>query len=365
MKEHIMVFTKNKLFNFLFLGFIAYLISVSQASEEILGKEFPFDQKHRHTAKRRKTQHHDLIQKATDISHIPTEIKAEIFLFLDQKDFLRSSHVCHKWRASSQKIRDKKTLDLSGRELSEEDCEALLKAPFSTLILKGCGLKNQHAFILSKSTFFREMDLENNHISPEGVRAIATGNLTALISLNLGRNNIGIEGARAIATGQLSALTTLGLYNNDIGAEGAKAIATGNLAALKSLDLSCNNIGAEGARAIATGNLTALNTLNLDCNRIGIEGAKNIAAGNFLLLQVLDLTINKVGAEGAKAIAMENFPALTTLILAYNNVGVEGATAVLTGNLPALRTLDLTYTNVDIKNINTLKNHNPLCELIF
>jgi hypothetical protein len=43
----------------------------------------------------------------------------------------------------------------------------------------------------------------------------------------------------------------LDLYYKGIGDEGAKAIATGNLSALISLDLHDNSIGNEGAKAIA------------------------------------------------------------------------------------------------------------------
>ena len=264
-------------------------------------------------------------------SQLPIELQVYVFSFLEQKDFLRASHVCHEWREVSSIAGNSRSFDLSGRKLGQEGCQVLLRVPFSALVLRGCCLGYQETFILSRAAWLKEVDLSNNGIGDAGVIALVFDNLTSPNSRSLRLNSIRrVRGAIAIANNNLTnsnlpTLTSLNLAGNNIGVEGVKVIAKGNFAALKSLNLSTNYyIGAVGAKAIANGNLTALNTLNLARSNIEDDGAKAIANGNLTALNTLNLASNNIGDEGATAIANGNLTALNTLDLTQNCIGEQG-----------------------------------------
>ena len=61
------------------------------------------------------------------------------------------------------------------------------------------------------------------------------------------------------------------MSETEIGTEGAKALATGNLVNLTSLNVGGNAIGDDGAKALAEGNLTDLTSLHVSYNNIGAE----------------------------------------------------------------------------------------------
>jgi Ran GTPase-activating protein (RanGAP) involved in mRNA processing and transport len=69
-----------------------------------------------------------------------------------------------------------------------------------------------------------------------------------------------------------SSLQTLDLWNNKIGDEGVKALAEHLPSSLQTLHLSWNNICTEGAMALAGHLPSSLQTLNLNINNIDAEG---------------------------------------------------------------------------------------------
>jgi Leucine-rich repeat (LRR) protein len=320
-----------------------------------------------------------------------------IFSFLDQKDFLRASHVCKEWREDAYVAgyRYGKSLDLSNRSLDVASCKSLRDIPFSVLILKNYHLGNDEATILSRWTKpIKTLELSFNKKGDEGAKTIVLGNLVKLTSLSLPGSGIRDEGAKAIAK-ELTALTYLDLSGNEVGVEGAKsisenlnnlaslnlsgnlivnlgvqALASGKLINLTSLNLSGNNIGDNGAQALASGNLANLTSLNVSFNLIGDDGVKEIArklknltylnlldnligdkgakeiAKNLIHLSYLNLSDSSVGDEGARAIAFGKTVKLTSLDLSDSGVGDEGARAIASGNLAALASLNLSATSV-------------------
>jgi uncharacterized protein (TIGR02996 family) len=133
----------------------------------------------------------------------------------------------------------------------------------------------------------------------------ASDTLARLTRLDLNDNKLGDDGVRALAgCAHLANLTRLDLANNEISASGAQALALSpHLANLTVLDLSSNTIG-EGATAIATSpHLKKLKELFLGGNGIGDAGAKALAASpNLAGLEELMLFVNEIGAAGAKAL---------------------------------------------------------------
>lgn len=71
------------------------------------------------------------------------------------------------------------------------------EASLESAILKSCGLTDEHAFQLAKSTSLRMLVLPGNLIGPAGARSLAQN--TTLTHLDLSRNVIGSEGALYLA----------------------------------------------------------------------------------------------------------------------------------------------------------------------
>jgi uncharacterized protein (TIGR02996 family) len=152
------------------------------------------------------------------------------------------------------------------------------------------------------------LDLSNNGIGDDGLRALAASDSLGCISaLDLGSNGIGDDGAHMLAASpSLGSLVRLSLWGNGIGADGARALAAGDsLRSLTVLGLGDNGIGDEGARALAAADsLRSLTRLTLRSNGIGDPGAQALAASRSLRsLAALELGGNDIGPAGAHALA--------------------------------------------------------------
>ena len=254
------------------------------------------------------------------------------------------------------------SLDLSGRQLTDQDIPSLAKAlshntsltdlklwynqigpegakvlanntSLTSLVLGNNYIGNEGAKALANNTTLKSLNLSDNQIGPESAKALA--NNTSLSSLDLSYNQIGLEGAKTLA--KITSLTSLVLVNNQIGDEGAKILA--NNTSLSSLDLSYNQIGLEGAKILA--NNTSLTDLKLRFNQIDPEGAKALA--NNTSITSLNLDGNQIGDEGAKALANNTF--ITDLKLRCNQIGPEGAKAF--ANNTSLTDLNLDINQID------------------
>ncbi len=135
-----------------------------------------------------------------------------------------------------------------------------------------------------------------------------TPGLQGIRRLNLFSNSMGIGGALAIANSpHLANLTSLDLRQNEIGPEGVRAIVRfpyPYFTKLTSLDLSDNGIGDEGAREIADSPFLAnLTSLYLWQSGMSAEGAQALAESPYLAKLIsLGLSLEEIGPEGAQAI---------------------------------------------------------------
>jgi hypothetical protein len=202
---------------------------------------------------------------ASDGQLLPIELEVYLLSFLNDNDFWNASRVCRGWRQAAFIAGQHKCLHLGHKRVDQQAVKTLVNMPFSRLFLQSCQLGVKPLTVLSQSTHLRELNLADNpEVGDEGAKALASGSLTSLTSLNLEGNQIGDEGAKAIGNGCLTSLISLNLERNQIGDEGAKAIANGQFTSLTSLNLKSNQIGDEGAKAIANGQLTSLTSLNLE-----------------------------------------------------------------------------------------------------
>eukprot|EP00413_Alexandrium_margalefii_P006589 CAMPEP_0204524684 /NCGR_PEP_ID=MMETSP0661-20131031/7504_1 /ASSEMBLY_ACC=CAM_ASM_000606 /TAXON_ID=109239 /ORGANISM="Alexandrium margalefi, Strain AMGDE01CS-322" /LENGTH=335 /DNA_ID=CAMNT_0051530443 /DNA_START=1 /DNA_END=1008 /DNA_ORIENTATION=- len=186
------------------------------------------------------------------------------------------------------------TLDLSGKDISDDEAMSIAKA-------------------LTKNDCLKELELTNNNIGEKGACALAEA-LTkndCLKKLWLNGNDIGEKGACALAEAltKNDHLGTLVLMDNNIGEKGACALAEALTKNdhLEKLSLAGNNIGDKGACALAEA-LTKndhLEGLYLSGNNIGENGACALAEAltkNDHLAR-LNLKNNHIGDNGARALA--------------------------------------------------------------
>ncbi|MBX3269098.1 MAG: protein kinase [Sandaracinaceae bacterium] len=218
-----------------------------------------------------------------------------------------------------------RSLDLSGRELEDEDVARLARSPALSTVAA--------------------LDLSRNAITSEGLAALASSpHLGSLEVLCLSRNRITSRGvADFAARAGCLRLRALELAENRLDAAGARAIATSRFR-LRVLDLSRTDLGAEAALALAAGPaLEGLEVLRLEGNRVGPEGARAIASAPFGRLASLELARNLIGAAGARAIASAPWRGgLAHLGLAENAIDRDGARSLLAATgLERLDSLDL------------------------
>ncbi|KAL1503553.1 hypothetical protein AB1Y20_012032 [Prymnesium parvum] len=295
-----------------------------------------------------------------------------------------------------QSVRQKASLDWSGKQLDADDCKVIAYliasgalANLTILGLNGNRIGDAGIKIFSETVAsgalanLTILGLDGNQIGDAGIKifseTVASGALANLTELDLENNQIGDEGMKtfstALASGALANLTELYLYDNQIGDEGIKsfstALASGALANLTKLDLENNQIGDEGMKtfstALASGALANLTELYLYDDQIGDEGIKSfstaLASGALANLTILDLQENQIGDEGMKtfstALASGALANLTILNLQENQIGGEGmktfSTALASGALANLTKLWLKDTNRPQRHQNILK----------
>ena len=204
------------------------------------------------------------------ISQIPIETKVSIFRLLPEKDFLNARCVCHEWEKVCQITGIEKVHSLSHKKLDQEQGKKLVNLPFSILTLDNCILEHEALLILSQSSKYIKLDLNNTKIGNNGFRMLTKGNLTSLTSLSVSNDWIRYPGIMSLVTGNMTSLISLGLNNDTIGDPSIRALVTGkNFTSLKSLDLSGNSIGDDGGIALTAGNFPSLKSLDLSGNSIG------------------------------------------------------------------------------------------------
>ena len=141
-----------------------------------------------------------------------------------------------------------------------------------------------------------ELDLSDNNLRPDGVRALAAADLPALRALRLPRTFPDVDGVRALAESSvLKGLRSLSLAGNLGASRAAVVLAESPLAAnLRVLDLRENRFGTTGAAALAnSAHLRNLIELNLAANSIEDAGADALAASPHLDgLIALDVSAN-------------------------------------------------------------------------
>jgi serine/threonine protein kinase/hemoglobin-like flavoprotein len=218
-----------------------------------------------------------------------------------------------------------RSLDLSGRDLQDDDIEKLSQS--------------------SAMASIRRLDLSENELGPASAEALANSHfLSSLEHLELRNNHIGETGMKAIVeSSKLRRLKFLGLSRNRIGASSLEALMRSELP-LRSLDLSENDLRIEGAEALTQGNLRNLNSLNLRGNLLGPDGTALLAVSTQLItLRDLDLSRNALGPSGAAALAVSrNLARLQHLNLAQNNLGRQGLQLFLSSpGLDSLESFDV------------------------
>ncbi|HAA56319.1 MAG TPA: hypothetical protein DCE42_16260 [Myxococcales bacterium] len=217
------------------------------------------------------------------------------------------------------------SLDLSGKEIGDEDCKALVKSPFLThlysLDLSENELYDDCCEELVKSPSLGNLQhlcLRGNSLGPLGCRILSKSPyLNNLQTLDLGCCEIDEQSFVDLANSpHMSNLRSLFLNGNPVrGLNGdnygfddpVEALANSPyLDNLQILDLSRNGINNEDCKKLANASsLSKLHTLSLRENDIGNEGCRELAnSPSFNGLQVLELEDNfDIEAEGYLAIA--------------------------------------------------------------
>ena len=194
------------------------------------------------------------------------------------------------------------------------------------------GIKALEQALLHQRNSLIELDLRGNQINDKAAQIV--GNIfrdsSTLEKLNLSNNQIGSQGIKAIA--QIHSLKQLRLVNNNIGPEGA--IALGALlpqSQLEILSLERNNIDFYGASKLIEHipQSTTLRTINLSHNRIESSALTYLEQGLGTLreLHVADCEIDFQGVE-VLARALQTNTSLVELNLRENKIGSGGAIAM-------------------------------------
>ncbi|MBL0942418.1 MAG: F-box protein, partial [Alphaproteobacteria bacterium] len=89
--------------------------------------------------------------KTECLSNLPVEIQVHIFSFLNhQKDLLRAGGISKTWRQAAEMVWNNKPLNLSKKRLTKGDYKAIVKGPFSLLVLQSVRLGEKEANILTR-----------------------------------------------------------------------------------------------------------------------------------------------------------------------------------------------------------------------
>jgi uncharacterized protein (TIGR02996 family) len=195
---------------------------------------------------------------------------------------------------------------LQGRDLVDELTRLPDPPRLQSLGLAGNRLTADHLtrlFACPVSSEVEELDLGDNTLGADAVRAVASAELPHLRGLHLHATRPEEDGVRALAeAGFLAGLRGLTLGGNNLSPTAAALLAGApGLAGLRVLDLRENRLGDPGAAALAgSGHLRNLVSLDLATNQIGDPGAVALAESpHFDALIHLDLSGNFVSDEVA------------------------------------------------------------------
>jgi hypothetical protein len=283
------------------------------------------------------------------LCQLPNELKAHIFSYLEaKKGFIQVSHANKNLRDLALSV--DKSIELSYRPLTAEDCQALRQAPFSSIILHHCHLNKEDMAVFFQSSgineLVREINLKDisaldadkfrpitklylshNILTFINLNYLAATNISNLRSLTFRNNHLGVEeeGVKHLSRAHLSALTSLNSGLNNMKDKGLDLIVQTKFPALTSLNLSSNNMGDEALELIVQTEFPALTSLNLSSNDITAVGLNALVKAPFISnLTSLDLSSNKIGEEGLRELAKAPLLALTSLQLEFNNVTERG-----------------------------------------
>lgn len=221
------------------------------------------------------------------------------------------------------------------------------------------------------------LELPQSSLGPDGLSALARGNLSGLLRLQLEHarvagdaivplahaafapklvqlrvhhNKLALAGARTLAE-HFPALELLDVESTELRADGARAILSSKrLPALRSLDLSRNTLGEDLAGAIDAMEIPALRHLACLQNMLETNATAAIARSpRFDELRSLDLSDNPLGDAGVIALAESaRLPRLDVLRIKRTGVGMRGLAALGASSLGArLRAIDLARNEVD------------------
>ena len=176
---------------------------------------------------------------------------------------------------------------------------------------------------------------EDKRTPPEYGAADGTGGLRVL---DLSQNAIGSDGVRALAT-VASSLERLALSSCLVNSDAAEALgraASCKGSRLRDLDLSGNPLGPAGSSALATGLTTGghavLQTLNLADTGLTDDGATSVLIAAALLpsLRLLDLgRCALTGDTMARPGKAKDLNSLTSLLLSGNDLSSNGIAAIV------------------------------------
>jgi Ran GTPase-activating protein (RanGAP) involved in mRNA processing and transport len=164
--------------------------------------------------------------------------------------------------------------------------------------------------IQKSNSHILSFDLSHNHISDEGMMAIAQActHLTKLETLKLNDNSFTFDGVRYLTSVYSSSLTLkrLELCDNRIGNDGAELLAKmfSHHSSLQEVFLDSNHIGNDGAKelALAIQSNNTIEVLSLASNQIRTEGMERLCYHLRYngCLKVLNISQNPLGPEGGK-----------------------------------------------------------------
>jgi serine/threonine protein kinase/hemoglobin-like flavoprotein len=218
-----------------------------------------------------------------------------------------------------------RSLDLSGRGLTDKDIESLAGCPALSSL--------------------RSLNLADNEIGPEGVNYLAQSPfVSSLEQLDFSNNRIRSKGVEFLTKStHLKRLKSLNLSRNHLTAGGVESLLRSELP-LRHLDLSDNDLRTEGAEALSRGAIKTLESLVLRGNLFGPDGIAVLAVSSlFDPVRKLDLARNTIGPSGAAALAVsKNLRRLRTLVLGQNNLSRQGMELLLSSSgLETLESLDI------------------------
>jgi uncharacterized protein (TIGR02996 family) len=170
----------------------------------------------------------------------------------------------------------------------------------------------------------KRLDLSGNRITAGALASlVAAPALAGVEDLDLSDNNLGPEGVRALAAARLPHLHSLHLLRTRPETEGVRALVGADFfPELRSLSLGGNNLGPAAGRLLADGPGENLRVLDLRENKLADRGAAALAASPHLRnLVLLDLAENQIGEDGAGAVAHPPHPGLLDGLIYLNLYG--------------------------------------------